>query len=391
MRIQQSANKKQIARASLLATLLFTIFASAGSNFTTADSVSNVTVTANPDGSVNVLQSLNGGTTAEISVQAFSDNTYNVIATDEGGSALFTTVEGSDIVIDALGAEKVNLSYFTDDLLANNGDLWSLSFITDYDVQIILPLSAEIIYISDIPLYENNGMLLMQAGLIEIDYVLKKVKTWDFIASSAGNDYLVQVSSTSEIEDFRFTQKDQIISFTVTDSGVPVTVIIPKALLEGPFVALLNRNSITHSEYLENSTHTWIMVEPNDLGTLSLIRGTVVPKFETADVRVVAKKVSDLILLRVTNDNDSTASVYGLTIQVDGADIQAFKGPREWSRSGDVSSLAESSTVDDPIIPGKKAVFKMKIVYDGQLKWKVHDQNDIILDQGEVKPVSFKR
>ena len=104
----------------------------------------------------------------------------------------------------------------------------------------------------------------------------------------------------------------------VSDANVPVTIIMPKALLEVPFVTLLNGNSITHSKYLENNTHTWIMVEPNDVDTLSLISGTV--------------------------------------------------------------------------ILGKKAVFKMKIVYYDQLiKWKVHDQNGVVLDQGEAKPLSFKR
>jgi len=392
MRTQQSVKNIQIASLSLLVTLLFTAFVYAGSNFTAAYSVSNVTITANLDGSVNVLQSFNGGATADISVQALSDNTYNVIATDESGAVLFTTVEGSNIVIDALGAEKVNLSYFVDDLLTSNGDLWSMSFTSDYDAQIILPPSAEIIYISDIPLYENNGMLLMQAGLIEIDYVLKNVRVYDFVVSSDGNDHVMQVSSAAEIEDFRFVNKDQMVSFTVTDANVPVTIIMPKALLEAPFVALLNGNSITHSKYLENSTHTWITIESNDVGTLSLLSGTIIPEFETADVRVIAKMVSDLVLIRVTNDNDSTASIYGLTVRIQGADIQAFKGPREWSRSGASSSLAESSTADDPIIPSKKAVFKMKIVYDDQLiKWKVHDLNGIVLDQGEVKPLSFKR
>jgi len=108
----------------------------------------------------------------------------------------------------------------------------------------------------------------------------------------------------------------------------------------------------------------------------------------TADVRVVAKQVRDLLLLRVKNADGSTASVYGITVETSDSVIQAFKGPRNWSNL-DVSADVASSEVDDePLSPGSKAVFKVK-VNDGNftVNWTAYGSEHNVLDQGEVIPI----
>jgi hypothetical protein len=341
-----------------------------------AYSVTNVSVTVNED-SVNVLLSISENTAATIRVKAFSQSAYDVIAADSTGKVLPAYLEGNEIVVDALGAENVAISYSADDIVAGNNGIWRLSLDSDHDLQVILPASADILYINEIPLYADNNILFMPVGMIEIDYVLKSVMVQNFQA--LGNN--VQVESASKIEDFAYA--DEMISFTVK-SAVPVTVIVPKALLSGTVKVLLNGNSIMYSEYLQNSTHRWFMVELNDEGRLSL--GSAEMSIG-ADARVVAKRVSDLILIRVTNDNDSISGIYGLSILIDGS-VEAFKGPREWSRSG-AEDLTESRTVSEPILPGNRVVFKLKALADDYLMgWSVYDQNGNILDRGEARPIN---
>jgi len=109
-----------------------------------------------------------------------------------------------------------------------------------------------------------------------------------------------------------------------------------------------------------------------------------------ADVRVAAKQVRDIVLIRVRNADDN-ASVYGITVQIPDSIIEAFKGPRDWSKPDVVSGEAVSSTSNDPIEPGEKAIFKLKIHADSMvINWTVYDDENNILDQGEVKPISFK-
>ncbi len=354
-------------------------------------SMSSTTVTANSDGSVNVFQSIDlDGVTANVQVQTFGTSIHDIIATDETNTTLYTDVDSDGIVIDTLGSERVSLSYFADGLLMRNSDLRSLSFTSTEDVQIILPAGAEILYISDIPLYEDSGIIFMEAGTIEIDYILHEVVTKEFVIDSGVNESIVTVSSAATIADFAFTQENKKISFTVDRANMPVTLMIPIALMESPFAALMNGNSITHSVYFSTDTHTWIMLEPNEVGRVMLFSGTTVPEFHgKAEVKVIAKQIRDLVLLRVTNDKDSTAGIYGLTVKIDSG-IDAFKGPNEWSRISSSTGPVTSSTDDDPIVPGKRTVFRLKVEASGPtIGWKVHDQSGSILEEGTVKPFMF--
>jgi hypothetical protein len=230
----------------------------------------------------------------------------------------------------------------------------------------------------------------MEAGIIEIDYILHEVVTKEFVIDSGTSESVVTISSAASIDGFKFSQEGKKISFMVDRANMPVTLMIPITLMEGPFVALLNGNSITHSEYLSTDTHTWIMVEPNEVGRVMIFSGTTVPQFHgKAEVKVIAKQIRDLVLLRVTNDKDSTASIYGLTVEIDSG-IDAFKGPNEWSRIGSSAEPITSSTDDDPIVPGKRTVFRLKVqVSSPTIVWKAYDQSDGILEEGTVKPFMF--
>ena len=110
-----------------------------------------------------------------------------------------------------------------------------------------------------------------------------------------------------------------------------------------------------------------------------------------ADVRVTAKQVKDFVILRVKNADGSGASVYGISIQIPGSTIEAFKGPKDWSKPESLSSEVRSSTLDEPIKPGHKEVFKLKVnAAEIVIKWIAYDANDSIIDQGDTKAISHK-
>jgi len=95
------------------------------------------------------------------------------------------------------------------------------------------------------------------------------------------------------------------------------------------------------------------------------------------------------VIIRVKNADDSGASVYSISIQVPDSVIEAFKGPRDWSKPESLSSEIRSSTLDEPIEPGEKAVFKLKIEADEiVINWAAYDESNSIVDQGDTKPIS---
>ena len=58
----------------------------------------------------------------------------------------------------------------------------------------------------------------------------------------------------------------------IDKANVPITVIMPKELLDGPYAVKINGNATLHTEFNKNATHVWIGFEPAKNGTV-LITG----------------------------------------------------------------------------------------------------------------------
>jgi plastocyanin len=113
------------------------------------------------------------------------------------------------------------------------------------------------------------------------------------------------------------------------------------------------------------------------------------PGMDTTEVNVAAKRVKDLIIMRVKNSGDSSTGLYGISVQVQDSVIEAFKGPRGWSSPDTPSGLVTSLASDRPIEPGEKAVFKIKLAGDGTvIKWTALDADGKAIDEGDARLIS---
>jgi len=108
-----------------------------------------------------------------------------------------------------------------------------------------------------------------------------------------------------------------------------------------------------------------------------------------AEVKVISKQIKDIVIIRVTNDDDSEAAIYGMSIEIPNSTVQAFRGPSDWNKPDSLSGEMNSSTLDNPIEPGKKGYFKLKIgASDITINWTAYDDNGGMLDEGNTKPIS---
>ncbi len=106
------------------------------------------------------------------------------------------------------------------------------------------------------------------------------------------------------------------------------------------------------------------------------------------DVRVAAKQIRDLLLVRVRNADSSMTSIYSVTIETSDSVIEAFRGPRSWNDIDVTSKEATSSVGDEPLNPGEKTYFKLKVANDNfVINWFAYDSSNNVVDQGEVKPI----
>jgi len=84
-------------------------------------------------------------------------------------------------------------------------------------------------------------------------------------------EFLVEMITYTEIDNFEFSQPDKQISFRVNDSNQFVTTIIPLELLWGPYVVLLDDEKIFFHEYINNGTHVWVNMKPETTGEVAII------------------------------------------------------------------------------------------------------------------------
>ncbi len=110
----------------------------------------------------------------------------------------------------------------------------------------------------------------------------------------------------------------------------------------------------------------------------------------SANVKVLAKQLKDLLLIRVSNVHDSNADVYGMSFQILDVDIKAFKGPKDWSKPETLSSEVKSSTQGEPIKAGEKITFQLKVKAEQitVIHWIAYASSESILAQGDAKPIS---
>lgn len=94
------------------------------------------------------------GTEVSVTLPLLADGerVYNVLATDEAGSALAYDVEGRNATIYSLGATRVTVEYDTDALAFESDGLWTLAFTSPFEVAVVLPENSVVIYINAAPL-----------------------------------------------------------------------------------------------------------------------------------------------------------------------------------------------------------------------------------------------
>jgi uncharacterized membrane protein len=162
-----------IVFAALLAALL--IYAAAVQSTVQIDST-NLRVYR--DGLVHVEQTLLIGEFApQAAVTLFTEENENLIVLDENQLAVDYQLEGKNLEIYALGANKVKISYDINTLTARDNGLWTLNLENPYDSTVIFPANSTIIYLSATPNRIDTGSnqltLSIGAGQWEISYLLE--------------------------------------------------------------------------------------------------------------------------------------------------------------------------------------------------------------------------
>jgi len=232
-----------------------------------------------------------------ITIQSISPDISHVLATDQDNKVLATSQSGNMIRIDTLGAAHVTLTYNANIVTKNSG-VWAINYnSSNIETTVVLPPVSDIVSVSNIPNDIRGHKITMPAGQVSISYVTRTVMENTFVVTWNGTSYDVDVITASKLEKFGFDHKAKNVAFTLDDQA-PALVILPKTLVGGQYAVTLNGNPTQFKDYYQNTTHSWIRIDPSSSGVIK-IAGTTVTVAEFLPVLMLVFAASMIISLLV--------------------------------------------------------------------------------------------
>ncbi len=251
----------------------------------------NLEINISAKGDAKVIHILSAKSTiSTIEVQLLSNNISEIVAIDDTGIILDTTLQGDSIRIDTLGVTFVKLSYNADIVTSDTG-LWKVTYTANDNTFVTLPPLANIVSMNNFPNFVENNSLEMPPGQISISYDISDATIQEFSVSSQGTQQSVQIMTGSKIDGF--IHDDGKILFGI-DDNVPMIVRIPDSLLSKPLQISLNGKSIEYQIYFQSDTDSWLKIEPLESGTITITGKITEPKIvepQITESKIIEEKV----------------------------------------------------------------------------------------------------
>ena len=246
----------------------------------------NLVINISAKGDAKVIHILTAKSTiSTVEVQLLSNQISEIVAIDDTGIILDTTLQGDSIRIDTLGVTFVKLSYNAD-IVTNEAGLWKVTYTANDNTFITLPPLANIVSMNIFPNYVENNSLEMPPGQISISYDTSDATIKEFSVYSDGTQQSVQIMTSSKIDSF--IHDDGKILFGI-DDNVPMIVRIPNSVLSEPLQVSLNGESIEYQIYFQSNTDSWLIIEPLESGTITITEQIVEEKI--VEEKIVEEKI----------------------------------------------------------------------------------------------------
>jgi len=194
----------------------------------------------------------------------------------EGNEKQLVIIGDNDSLIVFPSNEDTIIEYDLDEVLFLKNNMFTWNFRYLETTSFIIPKEVELIFVNNRPVYlgEKNGITCHGCQMI-LEYSINQPKilknvSWD------KKKFPVEIRTFAEINQFNFNQTRKNISFEVDGEKQFVTTIIPLQLLSGPYSVLLGEQKIAFNEYINNGTHVWLTMRPDNSGSVSIIGTTVI-------------------------------------------------------------------------------------------------------------------
>jgi len=228
----------------------------------------NITIIVTSEGKTKISQALFPKTfVSTINVHIISEKISNLLAIDEKNILLGTTQNQKLLEIATLGASVVELKYNADVLTYESG-VFKLKYSSEVESRVNLPPLSKLVSLNTIPIEITDKEYVLPPGDISLSYSIRPVTSKEFFVPVGDSEQKIEAITAAKIEEFS-ANKD-VISFVIKDKAIVLT-IIPKLVMENPNDALLNGEAVDFSQFHQNSTHSWIRVDPHETGLVKIL------------------------------------------------------------------------------------------------------------------------
>ena len=239
----------------------------------------SITVTIDFEGNVSVVHQIKDSDEPR-QLNFVKGTISNLKFIDQSGNEELVEIsEETDNMIILPNQGKLSVQYDLEDLLILKDNVWTLDFRYLQKTTFIVPEELELLYANELPVYfgEKKGFLC-HGCQIHLEYSINEPKNIKQV-NWEDKEFLIEFRTFAEIENFDFNQPVKKISFEVNNNNQFVTTVIPLELLWKPYTVFLDDEQIIFHEYLNNGTHAWLNMKPENSGEVSIIGTTVIPEF----------------------------------------------------------------------------------------------------------------
>jgi len=213
-------------------------------------------------------------------VELIDGTVLNLLVTDEQGKEKQVAVIGDNSGVLILPSNRNSIiEYNLDHVLSQKDSLWIWDFFYSETTTFTVPEEVDLLFANERPIFlgEKNGFVCHGCQML-LEYSINEPKNIKQV-NWEDKEFLVEVRTLAEIEDFDFNQSVKKISFKINNDNQFVTIIIPLELLWDPYVVFLDEEKIGQHKFNNNGTHVWLNIRPETSGEISIVGTTVIPEF----------------------------------------------------------------------------------------------------------------
>ena len=239
----------------------------------------SVEITISSEGDAHVVHLINRSNRA-IQLDIIPGTVQNLDVKGVDGGYIQHAIIGDNMGISIFPTkENVVVEYDLDDVLFFNKGVWVWAYNYPVDTAFYFPDGVDLVFTNTRPVHIGTSEGIMCHGCtsklqfaIDEPVIINEVKWED-------QKFDVLIRTSAGINSFNFNQPSKSMSFEMDVESRFVTLIIPLELLWNPYEVYLNDEKIIKHEFSQNSTHVWLNIRPNSVGTVQIIGTSAVPEF----------------------------------------------------------------------------------------------------------------